>query len=187
MKVLNKIKQTEFIKKYALIIFALVIVAGTVGGTIAWLTANASADNSFDVAQVSCSVEGMTANNNQSNIKIKNTGTIDEYIRATIVLSWVDDNGDTLANNVLDTDYSIQINSVDWFKGSDGNYYYKEKVQPNAMTTNLINTLSLPTSQDGKKIKLEIFADSIQTDPKEAVLEAWSAVEVDTDGKLNNR
>lgn len=188
MSFFNKLKQTGKAKKYALIISAvLIVVTMTVGGTMAWLSQSQTKTNSFSVSDVKCSVIMDESGNTRKNIKIKNTGSIDEYVRATVVLSWVDSQGDTIAKEVKASDYTMEMNSNDWFKGSDGYYYHKAKVAQNGTTENLINSFTANTFDNEYTLKIDVLSSAIQAEPKTAVESLWAVIAVDTSGNLINK
>ena len=69
----------------ALIVAALavVILTAAVGGTMAWLsTKTQELTNTFEPAKVTCAVEeDFTDKTTKKDVRIKNTGTTDAYIR----------------------------------------------------------------------------------------------------------
>ncbi|NCC86535.1 MAG: hypothetical protein EOM05_01535 [Clostridia bacterium] len=186
MNFLNKFKQVGKTKKYALIISVLLIVAIAAGGTLAWISTSDAITSGFSVADVKCSVLEDLSGNNKENVRVENTGSIDEYIRATIVMSWIDEDGNTVAQEVKASDYTMSLNETDWFVGTDGYYYCKAKVAQGDKTQNLINSCVMNNTTSGYTFKLDVIAAAIQANPKDAVEDAWSAVEVDANGILMN-
>lgn len=184
MNFLNKFKQAGKTKKYALIISVLLIVAIAAGGTLAWISTSDAITGAFSVANVKCEVLEDLSGNNKENVRVKNTGSIDEYIRAAIVMSWIDEDGNTVAKEVKASDYTMSLNKTDWFVGSDGYYYCKAKVAPENETQNLINSCVMNNTTSGYTFKLDVIAAAIQANPKDAVEEAWNATKVDESGKL---
>ena len=184
MNFLNKFKQAGKTKKYALIISVLLIVTIAVGGTLAWISTSDAITGAFSVANVKCEVLEDLSGNNKENVRVKNTGSIDEYIRAAIVMSWIDEDGNTVAKEVKASDYTMSLNKTDWFVGSDGYYYCKAKVAPENETQNLINSCVMNNTTSGYTFKLDVIAAAIQANPKDAVEEAWNATKVDESGKL---
>ena len=66
-------------------LICLVFVAGSVGGAYAYLKANTDVlSNEFVPAKVTCAVEEEFADGVKSNVKVRNTGNVDAYIRATV-------------------------------------------------------------------------------------------------------
>lgn len=186
MNFLNKFKQAGKTKKYALIISVLLIVAIAAGGTLAWISTSDTITGVFSAADVKCSVLEDVSGNNKENVRVENTGSIDEYIRAAIVMSWIDEDGNTVAQEVKASDYTMSLNETDWFVGTDGYYYCKAKVAQGDRTQNLINSCVMNNTTSGFNFKLDVIASAIQADPKDAVEDAWDAVEVDANGILMN-
>lgn len=152
----------------------VLIICCTAGGTVAWLaTSSGPVTNTFTPTHVTTEVHETFGNGVKSNVKIKNTGDIDAYIRAAIVVNWAKDgadgtNGTTntvyAGNPTAGTDYTIQLNTTDWFVGSDGFYYYKKSVAPNDKTESLIISCTEEKSKtpDGYHLQVTILADGIQ-------------------------
>lgn len=153
----------------------IVLLAGAVGGTWAFLVAQSEpVQNNFTYAHVSCTVEETFDGTTKSNVRIQNTGDIPAYIRARIVVTWKDTSGNvSAAVPVKDTDYTITFNGEKWTQ--QGDYWYcKTAVNPNGFTPELITkcekTGNAPKDYD---LSVEILADAIQSEPASAVTEAW--------------
>lgn len=154
----------------------IVLLAGAVGGTWAFLVAQSeSVQNNFTYAHVRCTIDEKFENGVKSDVKIQNTGDIPAYIRARIVVTWKDANGKVSAVPVKNTDYTIAFNETDWTQ--QGDYWYcKTAVNPNGFTPELIteckktDNANVPDDYD---LSVEILADAIQSEPANAVKEAW--------------
>ena len=65
----------------------------------------------------------------KSDVTIRNTGNIDAYIRAAVIINFVSDDGKVLAAAPQEgTDYVIVWSSHGWVKGSDGYWYHKKRL-----------------------------------------------------------
>ena len=128
------------------------------------------------------------------------------YVRAAIVVTWADGNGNVLATKPVEgTDYDITYANVvstsslaaeKWTLGSDGFYYYSSPVgseAPNNQTQKLIETAKLKdgvTPPEGYSLSIEIVAQTVQaigttdTDDVLAVEDAWG-VDVDNNGLIS--
>lgn len=166
---------------------ALALIA--VGGaTLAWLEAkSAPLSNTFDIAEVTCTVEETFSNGVKSNVSIRNTGTMDAYIRAALVPVWK--SGDQIAGipaslSDCTMDWSDGYGSV-WVLGTDGYYYCTEPVPAGECTPLLIDECTAGTHGD-YQFELQISAQAVQALPTAAVTGVWnSAVSgVKTDGTL---
>lgn len=146
----------------------LILVCG-VGGTLAYLiTQTAPVTNTFTPAHVTSEVNEPgweDGNTVKSNVTVKNTGNVSAYIRAAIVITWKDKDGNTMPTvPVLGTDYTLDINTSAW-SPSGGYYYYKDKVAAGGSTTNLINScVSNGTYTDGRSLCVEVIGSAIQAE-----------------------
>lgn len=152
----------------------IVLLAGAVGGTWAFLVAQSElVQNNFTYAHVRCTIDEKFENGVKSDVTIKNTGDIPAYIRARIVVTWKDANGNVSAVPVENTDYTIAFNTTDWTQ-QDGYWYCKNAVDAKDFTPVLIKkcekTGNAPKDYD---LSVEILADAIQSEPASAVTEAW--------------
>ena len=153
----------------------LCIIAGTVGGAYAYLTAKTDPiSNEFVPAKVSCLVEEDFAEGVKSNVKVRNTGNIDAYIRAVVVATFVSEDGKVLATAPKESvDYFIQWGTDGWTQGQDGYWYHTKPVKPEETTVLLIESAYELSVPDGYRLHLQILATGVQSDPAIAVQEAW--------------
>lgn len=154
----------------------IVLLAGAVGGTWAFLVAQSEpVQNNFTYAHVSCTIKEKFDGTTKSDVQIQNTGDISAYIRARIVVTWKDTSGNvSAAVPVKDTDYTITFNTTDWTQ-QEGDYWYcNTAVDATKFTPVLITeckkTGTAPKDYD---LSVEILADAIQSEPASAVTEAW--------------
>lgn len=174
----------------ALIVAALavVILTAAVGGTMAWLSTNTNAlTNTFEPAKVTCAVEETFTGQKKENVKIKNTGDTDAYIRAMVIGNWCDKDNKVVQSIDFDATNYFGYLGVNWFKGSDGFYYYKEQIAPEASTGVLFGYIEQVESkkpEGADHLEVNIICQAIQSTPAEAVQEAWKVVTVGSDGKL---
>ena len=173
-------------KLLLIVIAAMIAIVCTTGGTIAYLLAGTpSVDNSFQPVHVSCLVEEQFDGATKTDVKIKNTGDINAYIRATFVVMWVADNGSVLGSKpVLGTDYTIDFGASSWVLGSDGFYYYTSPVSAGESTAILLDSVPLiGEAPEGYSLTVHVAATAIQAEPAIAVTEAWG-VQIDSNGRL---
>lgn len=164
-------------RSLVLVVSLLALVLVVAGGTLAWLTAQDSVSNSFTPAHVSCTVEETFKGTDKSNVTIKNTSDVPAYIRAYIVVTWKDVQGNVYGQlPVEDTDYTITYgNSTGWKKVGDY-YYYTDAVPSGDPTGVLIRECTLADSAvvpEGYDLSVEIIAEAIQSLPARAVQDAW--------------
>lgn len=166
-------------KEFVLLVSVFAMIAGVVGGTVAYLVVDTDPlTNNFDLAEVSCRVEEEFDNQIKENVKIQNTGDIPAYIRAKVVVTWKDEDGNVYGQAPIEeTDYTIQFNEGVWKREGDY-WYYDEPVAPvtenNCYTPVLINRCSSSgTEPEGYHLSVEILAEAIQSEPTKAIQEAW--------------
>lgn len=154
----------------------IVLLAGAVGGTWAFLVAQSEpVQNNFTYAHVRCTIDEEFDGTTKSDVQIQNTGDIPAYIRARIVVTWKDASGNVSAVPVKDSDYTMDM-GTGWTEGKDGYWYCKTAVNPNVSTPELITECKKTANAnvpDGYDLSVEILADAIQSEPASAVTEAW--------------
>lgn len=157
------------------LILCLCVAACTIGTVLAFLTdITDTITNEFIPAKVTCSVEETFENGVKEDVKVKNTGNINAYIRSAVVVTFVSDDGKILATSPTEgINYHITFANSDWEKGADGFWYYKTPVAPDEVTTPLIKTASAINAPDGYRLNVQILASAIQSEPHTAVEEAW--------------
>lgn len=167
-------KRRRLSKRTVILLASLTLLMGlTIGSTAAYLVTHTSqVTNTFTPAKVSCVINEKFENNVKSDVTIKNTGNVDAYIRAKVIISWTDANGNIVPAPFDDPDFTTDAN---WSK-VDNIYYYSLRVAPNDSTTNLINSIAPGDETDGYRLKVDIIADAIQADGMGATSaqDAWA-------------
>ena len=166
-------------KKVSLLLVSLVLIAAiAVGSTVAFIaTSTEPITNIFNPANVTIDIDEKFEDGVKTDVKVANTGNTDAFIRAKIVVTWKDADGNVSATKPVEgTDYTMTLNETDWFRGSDGFYYCKTSVAPKGSTPALITACKKAdgvTPPDGYDLSVEIIASGIQSTPDSAVKEAW--------------
>lgn len=184
-------EKTRSKKSLALLVSMVLLVVGVVGGTIAYIVTNAGpVVNEFIPTKVPCEIVEDFDGNVKQDVQIKNTGNIDAYIRAKVVITWQDENGNVAAQvPVKDTDYTITYNPGNGWVQIGDYWYCKQPVgyeAPNNLTPVLIDKCELKegsTAPEGYYLSVEVLAESIQSQPASVVGEVWN-VTVDQDGTI---
>lgn len=170
------------LKKKSLItlVSILAILCVTVGGSLAFLVdTDGPVTNVFNPSKVTTEVIENLNGKTKENVKIMNTGDTDAYIRAAVVVTWQDAQGNVYGKKPDPaTDYTIvfetgQQSNPDgkWTKGVDGFYYWSEPVAPNDTTNILIQTCSVKNGAqipDGYNLAVEIIGSGVQAKGKNA-------------------
>lgn len=175
-------------KKIAMLIAVVGLsIALCATGVYAYLSAKTDpVTNEFVPAKVSCVVKETFQDGVKSNVTVQNTGNIDAYIRAAVVVSFVSDDGSVLATAPKeDADYIISWGSAGWEKGADGYWYYKKPVVPEETTPMLIDTAVGISAPSGYRLHIQIVASAVQSAPDTAVQEAWGVSVINGEIVLN--
>lgn len=102
--------------------------------------------------------------NEKKNVTVTNTNEFSVRVRAIIVASWQDANGNTLAVTPVEgTDYSIEYGN-DW-ENKDGFYYYKNVLKKGETTTALISECKplKAAPVEGYTLSINIVSQTIQS------------------------
>ena len=163
-------------RSLVLVVSVLVLLLAVAGGTLAWLTAQDSVNNTFTPAHVTCTVEEKFDGATKENVSIKNTSDIPAYIRAYIVVTWKDADGNVYGQKPVEgADYKMSINTNKGWTQKDGYWYCNTAVASGGFTPVLIDSCTSNNSapDDNYKLSVEIIAEAIQSSPAEAVGTAW--------------
>ena len=173
-----------------MVIATVLLLALAIGGTLAWLsTKDGPITNTFTPSKVTCVVterfDGSTGV--KSNVNVKNTGTINAFIRVKLVTYRTNDAGEHIGGTAEIPTFTRGENWVLY----DGYYYYTLPVAPGGKPeTNLTDSMTLTgsypdTDADGGHQAIDVMAEAIQSVPEDAVKAAWGAgFSIDTDGSL---
>lgn len=164
-------------RSFVLVASVLVLLLAVAGGTLAWLTANTGpVVNTFTPAHVTCQVDETFDGTTKSDVKVKNAGDIPAYIRAYIIVTWKDSDGNVYGQlPVEDTDYTMTMGSNGWTPGDGGYWYCNTAIDSGGFTPVLIDSCTSKNSapDDNYNLSVEIMAEAIQSVPEEAVEDAW--------------
>ena len=164
-------------KKPVALVALLVLLCCTVAGTLAYLvTSTNSVTNTFTPASVSTEVKETFKDGVKSDVKIQNTGNIDAYIRAAIIINWADKDGNVSATPVEDGDYKIKYDSSNTWEKIGDYWYYTNPVAADSLTEKALIESCTPVAgkaPEGYDLQVTILADGIQSEPLTAIKEAW--------------
>jgi len=177
-------------KKMVLLLSLIIILVLGIGATVAYIHMNTKpVTNSFEATEVSCDVVEKIKEKTKSEVKIANTGDVDAFIRAEVVVNWkkrvVDDEGNVSFeiygkapvaksdDNNNNYDYIIEFETEQqtladkgWVLGDDGFYYYTEAVEPGESTNVLVESCAAVSQNapEGYYLSVEIIGSAIQAD-----------------------
>ena len=155
-------------KSFVLLLAVVTLVIGVVGGSLAYLIANTdSVVNTFTPGEVKITVDEKFDGNAKNDVKIRNTGNVDAKIRAMIVVTWQDDDGNVYPDAPAEgTDYSIQWTLEEWSSSENGWYTYDTAVAPGE-STGILFTACAPVegqTPEGYHLVVDVIAEAIQAD-----------------------
>ena len=167
-------------RSLVLVVSVLALVLAVAGGTLAWLTANSGpVTNTFTPAHVTCEVKEDFNGTTKKDVQIKNTSNIDAYIRAYVVVTWKNAEGEVYGKlPELGKDYTMTMPGDAKWKQSGGYWYYTDAVEAGGYTGKLIDECKLigKPPADSYSLSVEIIAEAIQSQPDSAVQQAWGVV-----------
>ena len=194
----KKILGRKKTKQTSLLFASFLLLVVAVGGTIAFLQDfSGQVKNWFAPSQVTTRVVEELNDKVKSNVKIKNTGNTEAWIRAKVVVTWQDGDGNVYAQAPIqgaDKDYSIEYDlNNGWVSGDDGFYYWTTPVlsddeAPENCTTGTLIKSCVPnassTAPEGYYLNVEIVGSGIQSTPDSVFDSEWgsSGYKVNDDG-----
>lgn len=174
----NKSRKHSRKAKPSLLLITLVVLMGVlVGSTVAYLVTNTgSIANSFVPAKITTDITEQFDGSVKNNVQVKNTGEVEAFIRAAVVITWQNTAGEVYPTAPVEgTDYTVSYPGNDWVKHTDGYYYYTKIVKTNE-STGILLTDCKPLKDapaEGYTLHVEILATAIQSEPITVVTEAW--------------
>ena len=181
-------------KSLTVLVSLMLILLVGVGGTLAYLvTQTGGVKNTFTPSEVKTTVTEDITNGVKSNVRIFNDkDSVKAYIRATVVINWVNDEGNVYAKAPVDgTDYSITYGNGWVYNEDDGFYYYKRAVEPNTLTSEFITEARyLSNAPKDYYLSIEIISQAVQADGvasngQTPVELAWGSTAADLVGATN--
>ena len=189
--------RTRMNRATVLLMAILMLIGVAAGSTVAYLiTETDEIPNTFTYGKVSCEITETVADNVKNNVKVKNTGNVNAYIRAAVVVNWLDSEGNIVPSVPAGYGYTLTVNTVEenpnskWVKGTDGYYYYTLPVEPKKETMDSLLTCTViyPEGSETREYtpSVEILATAVQSVPERAVQAAWGAdFTIKEDGSLD--
>ncbi len=160
----------------AVVLSFLLLLTFTIGGTLAYLvTTSEEIENTFTPSYVDNEIKEdfKDKDTEKNNVKVKNTGDIPAYIRATVIAYWQNTETNLPYGGqvpVETEDYTMIWTKDGWKKGEDGYYYYLSPVAAGE-ETGVLFTACKPIAEkvpEGYTLVVEVLAQSIQADGVDA-------------------
>lgn len=169
-------------------LLAVVLALTLAGGTLAWLMAQTDPiTNTFRMGEVDVVIDEEFDYTTKSDVKLTNPNdpkNVPIYVRAALVPTWVNGDEQPVGVPASLSDLDIDWGTTDWIYNAPDGYYYYTKILPvNSSTTNLIDTATAQIV-NGNHMNLQVIADGVQAQPKEAVESVWP-VTVGENGTLS--
>ena len=175
-------------KSIALLVSLVLIIGVIVGGAIAFLMdTTGPVNNQFTPSKVTTEVvEDITSDpTKKQDVKIQNTGDTEAWIRAAVVVTWQDKDGNVYGKAPVegsDKDYTIfynirsDVKADCWVEGNDGFYYWTSPVAANGQTGDLIKSCTYKANApDGYSLTVEIIGSGIQSKPANVFNTEWAS------------
>ncbi len=180
-------KQNIFGKAVLMSCLLLFVLGLPLVMSLSWLVRSDQVSNELVIGDGTIDIEETFIDFAKRNVSIYNKGNMPVYLRAEFLIYWEDAQGNVMAAEIPSgtgekKDYQLVLGSSgDWVKGTDGFYYYNKALNAESSTTVLIDEcVQVKTDyEDGRKLVVDIVAQSIQADTARAVEEAWN-VSVDS-------
>ena len=158
-------------KAILLSVLTIILAVAAIGATLAFIIVQTTPiENTFPPPNLSINIiEGND---------IQNDGDVPVYVRAAVVVNWVDGEGAILSEQPTAGDYTLTI-ANGWVKGADGFYYHTAPLEvgennPAAKAILIDAENSNLTKTNGNyKLRVQVLASAIQTTPTNAVVESW--------------
>lgn len=178
-------KKMEITKagKIKMILLILVLTMVGTGVTYAFMFRQSNTiTNIFNPSEVSCEINETfdKASGVKSSVTVTNTGNIDSYIRVTVVSNWINEKGQITGKESENVAFTL---GADWISKGNNIYVYKYLVKPREATTELLDSHIVLKAEEKLTQSVEIVAEAIQSNPQEAVIDAWG-VSTDASGNL---
>jgi len=188
---MKKMRKHQLDRAKVVMVSLVALAVMAVGTTLAYfLTNTPTVNNVFTPSHVTTVVDEKFDGNVKRDVRIQNTGNTAAYIRAAVVYTWQDGNGQDGNGNVYGgsapeagTDFN-QILASDWGESgawvlaADGFYYWTKPVAAKGYTGKLINEISMKDSAnapEGYTLCVEILGSGIQSVPTSVVKDEWQS------------
>lgn len=167
----------------------LLTVIMAAGATLAYIfTSTSQVVNTFTPPKPDITVKEEFDGNVKKAVAVTNTGDVDSFIRAKVVITWQNEAGEVypltpVAGESAGTaDYRITWNKEGWvYRDADGFYYYTSAVPKGSTTGNLFTDAEplRACPDENYKLHIEVISQSVQAEPITAVQETWGVTIAD--------
>lgn len=161
-------------RKKVILVICFLSLCLTVGITSAFLMSSNTKINTFNIGSNESKIVETFNPPEKINkgdvvtkdVKVKNIGS-KSYIRMFVAISDSD----------LAKKFTIDFNTNDWTKGSDGYYYYNKVVNKGESTTSLFNKLTFVDDlKNGSGLKIICYSESVQAQGYSSAKAAFNSI-----------
>ena len=132
-------------------------------------------ENNFEAASPSCQIVESFNGNQKTSVQIQNTSNIACYMRLRMVTHWVNDQNEIVGQPT--EQLVVDFDNSQWIR-TGNTFVYKNPVQPKDFSAELLKSPLVLEEKTVDEVHLrqvvEIFAECIQAEPKDAVKESWN-------------
>lgn len=163
-------------------VVAILLIVGGIGTTLAYLIDQSGpVTNIFTPSEITTEIYEENGET-KDEVKIVNTGDTPAYIKAAVIVTWKDADGNVYGKAPkFGEDYTWELSSDgSWFEAG-GYYYHKTEVAANGGETSVLFTECKPIDEntpEGYSLSVEIIASGVQTKVND-VVEQWSGDKVE--------
>lgn len=160
-------KKQKLMKLLPLVLLLVLVIALAASGVMAALVdSTAVLENKFEASRISMELKDQYA--------VSNTGSTACLARVKLIVNWVDEDGNVLAEAPQNASFSW-TDGVGWTHlgkssdPSDGYWYYNQPIPAYYESTPVISRVQ---AQSGK-VEIRILAEVVQAAPAEAAASLW--------------
>lgn len=156
----KEINRGKRMRVFVAALLVLVIAGASIGGVAAYLSGTSQPVTN----------DLKTANEPALGVNADNSIVVNHYyfgyavfLRAAVVVNWENTETHSLVAEVPveGTDYSLTVDGTQWFRHTDGFYYYKGIIQENKVTAPVVKITPL-RERDGYQLTVKVVAQTIQ-------------------------
>lgn len=160
-----RLRKRKHTKRRTALLSLFLILSLAAGGTLAYIVAKTdNVDNQFEPSYVTCQVNAY----GDGTFDVTNTGDVNAYIRAAIVVNWMDEQGHVRGIAPAAGDFTLNVNAAAWRQDTNTKYYYYQApVIPDGTTETLVTSFAIAenvTAPNGYSLSVEVVAEAIQAD-----------------------
>lgn len=166
----NRKRRLRWGREFVLLAAVVTLLVGVIGGSLAYLITNSDpVTNVFTPASVGATIPEEFDGDTKKNVYVENTSDMPVYVRATFTAYWANEDKSV---NPTPVDYTV-VYGDNW-QLVNGIYYYQGVVAAGGQTeTPFIVSLAPNVELEDCHLVVDVIAEVIQSEPIDAVQEAW--------------